>query len=252
MFGDLWAGFAAPWRGLVFLGARPRTWALALVPALIASVLFVFFGWLLVRGSTGWIAALIPKGDAAQTTGRDWGSFVVRWLLDGVVIILSLAVALYTSLTLASPLSAKPLEALVRVRDEERGAATYPTTAWTTSSARALGAGLVGLAVSIVVTIIVTVLNLVVPAFAVATAPIGALLSGYVVAWNLLDYPLGLRAMTLRDRARWMGAHMTLMTGFAVSSFLFLFVPGLGLLLLPAGVVGAAIVVERVSNHNLG
>jgi CysZ protein len=247
--GDFWTGLAAPWRGLAFLARRPPTWPLAIVPAFVACALFVLFAWLFIHASLRWVAALFPHAAGFRA---DPFTSVLRWLLDLFAIVLSLAVAVWPSLTLASPVSATPLERLVRLRDRDAGAAPYPPSPWTTSVLRALGAALVGIAVGVPTSLLLIAGHFLVPAAIPVLAPLGALVSSYVVAWNLLDYPLGLRAMTLPDRARWMRDHAALATGFAVSTSLFLYVPGVGLLLLPAGVVGAAIVVEHAETRLAG
>lgn len=236
-FEDFVAGLTAPWQGLAFLARRPATWPLALAPALVACALLVALGWLFIHVSLGWLAASVPGADVAHTAAR--------WLADALAVALSLAVALYAALSLASPISAKALDGLVRARDAATGAVPYPEAAWTASASRALGAAVLGLAVGVPVTVVVAVVDFLFPPAAVVMLPLGTLLGGYVLAWNLLDYPLGLRAVRLFDRARWMGRRLPLVTGFALSSSLLLLVPGLGLLLLPAGVVGAAIVVAR-------
>jgi CysZ protein len=235
MLKDFGAGLLAPWRGLAFIARRPRAFALAVVPSLVASLLFVGLGWLFLHLSLSWVASLLPAPGL--------GGAFLRALLDIVLAGVSLAIALFLSLTLASPLSATALEGLVRVRDKEAGAPGYPETAWGTSAGRALGAGLIGLAVGTPVSLAVLVVDFAFPPAAVVMVPLGLVVSAYVVAWNLLDYPLGLRAMSLPERARWMRDHFWRVTGFGASASLFLFVPGIGLLLLPAGVVGAAIVV---------
>jgi len=199
-------------------------------------VLAASLGWLLVHVTMGWAASLVATGGVLRAAAR--------LVLDFIAVVVSVALALFGSLTLASPLSATALERLVRIHDERVGAPAYPRTPWITSASRALGASLLGLAVSIPVTLVVTIVDALFPPAAVVLVPLGTLVSGYVIAWNLLDYPLGLRAVTLGERARWMASRVALVTGFALSSSLLLLVPGLGLLLLPAGVVGAAMVVD--------
>ncbi|MGO8997634.1 MAG: EI24 domain-containing protein [Polyangiaceae bacterium] len=234
---DFAAGLAAPWRGVSFLATRPATWRLAAVPALVACLLVLALGWGLIHLALGAVAAFVTGGGALHTAAR--------LLLDVIASLVAAAVAVYLALTLASPLSAKALDGLVRAHDEADGAPPYPRIAWATSASRALAPALIGLAVGVPVTLLVALVDFVFPAAVVLMLPLGTLVSGYVIAWNLLDYPLGLRAVRLVDRARWMGQRMALVTGFALSSSLLLLVPGLGLLLLPAGVVGAAIIVER-------
>jgi hypothetical protein len=69
-FDDLAAGLAAPWRGLAFLARRPATWPLALVPAVVASLLLALLGWLFIHVTLGWIAAFLVGRDALHSAAR--------------------------------------------------------------------------------------------------------------------------------------------------------------------------------------
>ena len=241
---NFWTGLAAPWLGLAFVVGRPAIWPLALVPAVLACILFVSSGWLFVHLSLGWLAAALPESHTPGNTAGVVAWSALRGALDVLVVAVSIVAAALVSLTLAGPLSAKPLEGLVRARDREASAPPYPESAWTASVARALGAAVLGLVVGLIASAVVGVLGFAFPPAALILSPLSWLISSYVVAWNLFDYPLGLRGVTLGSRARWMVGHVGLVTGFGLSTSVLLLVPGVCLLLLPAGVVGAAIVVE--------
>ena len=235
---DVSVGLLAPWRALAFLARRPASWRLALVPAGIACAALVLLGALFVHFAFRWVDGVIPPTRGAFL-------FLLRTTLQLIALVVSTGVALFASLTLASPLSSASLDALVRVYDAAVGAPPGPAVPWTQGAARALASSLVGIAIGGPVAVLIAIVDFVVPAAAVVLVPLGTLVGGYVLAWNLLDYPLGLRGVTLGDRARWMGRHAALVTGFAVSASTLLVLPGLGLLLLPAGVIGAAIVVDK-------
>jgi CysZ protein len=209
------------------------------VPALVALLLLVLFSLLLLRGAFGWVNGHFPPGEGGVL------ELLARWTLRVVALLASVGVSLLASLTLASPLSSAALDGLVRVHARALGLPEAPHVPWAEGAGRALASALVGVAVGAPFALLVAAVNFVFPAATVVTGPLAALVSGYVVAWNLLDYPLGVRGVTLAERGRWMLARPALITGFASSAALLLFVPGLGLLLLPAGVVGAEMVVER-------
>jgi uncharacterized protein involved in cysteine biosynthesis len=77
------------------------------------------------------------------------------------------------------------------------------------------------------------------PALAV-TVPAKVVVAALLVAWDLVDYPLALRGVRLRERLRWFGGRFGSMLGFGLAAVAFFIVPGLGLFALPFGVAGAA------------
>jgi CysZ protein len=80
---------------------------------------------------------------------------------------------------------------------------------------------------------------------AVVTVPLKLLIGGWLMAWNFLDYPFGLRGMGLGDGVRWVGKHLGAVTVFGLAWWLLVLFPGAVLLLLPMGVAGATrLVVE--------
>ena len=77
---------------------------------------------------------------------------------------------------------------------------------------------------------------------------LGALgvVTALLLAWGLVDYPLALEGMGIRDRLRWSRRNFGAMLGFGLAATVAFAVPGLGLLLLPCGVAGSG------SAHPLG
>jgi uncharacterized protein involved in cysteine biosynthesis len=67
------------------------------------------------------------------------------------------------------------------------------------------------------------------------------------VAWNLLSYPLTLRGVGARERVRLLSRHAPAVLGFGAAFAAISLVPGAALLLLPAGVVGATRLSERLT-----
>jgi CysZ protein len=77
------------------------------------------------------------------------------------------------------------------------------------------------------------------PPAAVMTVPLKFLVGGWLTAWNLLDYPLGLRGLGVRDSVRWLARHFWAVTLFGTTWWSLALVPGVLLVLLPMGVAGA-------------
>lgn len=82
-------------------------------------------------------------------------------------------------------------------------------------------------------------ISMVFPPAAVVTVPLKVVVSSFVVAWDLLDYPFGLRKMRVRERLAWMRANLGSVLLFGASAGALLLVPLLGLFMLPCGVAAA-------------
>jgi CysZ protein len=85
-----------------------------------------------------------------------------------------------------------------------------------------------------------------VPPAAVVTVPLKFVVSSLVIAWDLLDYPFGLRGMGVRARLGWMRENLGAVLLFGASTGALLLIPLLGLFVLPCGVVAATELVVRV------
>jgi CysZ protein len=80
---------------------------------------------------------------------------------------------------------------------------------------------------------------------AVVTVPLKFLVWSWMLAWDFLDYPLGLRGLGVIARIRWVLRHFGAFTVFGALWATVCIVPGIALLLLPMGVAGATRLVLR-------
>lgn len=218
--------------GISFVVATPSVWAYSLVPLLLMLILTAVLGVFGVWGA--WLAASQLVGDPATVWGQAGG-----WLLRLVLALLGLCAAWLAALVLAQPLSAFALEHIARAQERAlTGQAPPPLTA-----ARAL---LLSLRVAVVTGVLglppllaLALVGLFVPPAAAVTVPLGFLGGAWLLAWNFVDYPLGLRGVGVRGRLRWVGAHFEAFTAFGLAWATLLLVPGVFLLVLPMGVAGA-------------
>jgi CysZ protein len=98
---------------------------------------------------------------------------------------------------------------------------------------------LTALAIGLPLIIVLTAIELVAPPAAVVTIPLKFVLSALIVAWDFLDYPLGMRGAGVGARMQFIGKNFWAVLVFGSLSAVVLLVPGLGLLLLPMGAAGA-------------
>jgi CysZ protein len=217
-------GIAAFFGGLGFLVKSPSLWGWALVPIAIAGALF--FGLAIGLGTLfqSWAA-----GDDVWHTL----AVIALWLA-------AIVVAFLLSLSLAQPLSGFALDVLVRRQEAALDhRVVHPDTSAVRSALRALSVTMTALAITLPILALLTLVTLLVPPASVVTVPLKFAVTGLAVAYDFLDYPLGLRATSARERVAFIGRHPLAVLGFGLASAACLLVPGVGLALLPIGAVGA-------------
>ncbi len=230
-------GFTSVFRGMGFLGRSPGSWPYAVVPLIVVVVLSAIFGWAVMRWVQPWAEGLFgPAGDTA------WWSTALSWLAA----VIAFTAGLFLAYVLAAPLSAPALEKLVESREVEMGAAPRVARGYLWEMGAGFRAAAVALAVTAPLWLLIWVVELVIPAVAPVTLLLKALLTSAAVSWSLLDYPLTLRGITLRDRVRLWRRRPGLVAGFGVAFAALFWIPCFGLLMLPVGVIAAAEVSWRL------
>jgi CysZ protein len=228
-------GALAPWRGLGFVLGTPSAWPFAAVPAVIFVALSGAIGAIgvtLVQHAT---ASLASAGSTWIVAGA-WALRVVLWLAAvGVGVLLGLA--------LAQPLSGPALDAIVEQQERALGGRVHAKQPALATALRALRVNLLSLAATLGAIVLLTLVEFAFAPAAVVTTPLKFVISSVVLAWDLVDYPLGLRGAGVRARLAWFRTHFSVALGFGLSLGLVFLVPCAGLLLLPAGVAGATRIV---------
>lgn len=230
-------GLAAPWQAAWFLLRTPRSWPLAFIPLacalLVAALLFTLAAIFLPDALKTWLPpSASPYGEAG------------RWALTLLTLLAALLLSLLAGLLLAQPLASPALERLARLYDMSIGRAPPNEAPFWESAARSLRASLVGLA-ALPLLALLMVVDLLVPGAFIVLVPLKILLSGFFLAWDYLDYPLGMRGWGARDRARWVKLHLPALLGMGASLALALLIPFAQLFVLPVGVVAAALLYQR-------
>jgi CysZ protein len=234
-------GIGALLAGAWFVAARPRAWPAAAVPALIAALLSVLAIWLSFDWAGPWLSELAFAD--AENGWASWAKGTLRWLGSALAAYLSVLLALALTPTLSAP----ALEHLVRLQEQALGAPARPRRGFWFELRCELEAQLVALAVLIPLASLLWLLGLSLPPLLPLVALLNGLLVSLAVAWNLLGYPLTLRGVRARERTRLMLRHAPAVLGFGAAFAAISLIPGAALLLLPAGVVGATRLSERLS-----
>lgn len=230
-------GLASTLSGIRFVVFRPRSWSKAAVPAAVASLLFALLG----GGAT--VAAWRATAGLRES--------VPGYLVSVLLVVAGLAVSGVLALSLAQPVSSAALDDLSRMREVSMGGvarkddgAFWPT-AW-----RSLRVTTAALVVSAPILVALAMVSVFVPAAAAVTVPLKFIVSSLVIAWDLLDYPFGLRGMGVRARLAWMRANLGAVLLFGASTGALLLIPLVGLFVLPCGVVAATELVVRVERES--
>jgi CysZ protein len=220
-------GLRAFFGGIGFIVSTPAVWGWSLVP-----VGFMALFSLGLCGLSWWGAWEASKAMVGEENFGAWTLTILFGLLGAMVAVL-------IALTLAQPCAGFALEAICRAQERAMvGRASPGISLWASflRNLKVIGATLfVGGGIMVALFVI----ELVFPPLAVVTVPAKILIGGWLMAWNFLDYPLGLRGMGFRDGLRWVFQHFGAVTVFGLAWWALVLFPGAVLFLLPMGVAGA-------------
>lgn len=219
--------------GVSYLFQTPKTWPYAAVPALLLLLLLAVVGWATTQWAFPAIQAALPTGES--TVGR------ALWLGTSGLLALG-AFLLGASLTFAltPPLAGPALERIVSLREQslavpERAPLGFLSEIW--CGFRAQIFVLLGV---VPVLALLWLVELLVPPAMVVTFPIKLVVTSLALAWNLLDYPLTLRGVRMRERFLLFTRHKSACLGFGLAFAIVFWIPcGCQIVLLPIGAAAA-------------
>lgn len=210
---------------------QPKQWPLAAVPALVALLLIATVTVALMY--LGF--SLMPAQGGTEITQQ-----LKHVALGFIVVIVALAGGVLAGLSLAQPLSGVALEALSARYEQSLGLAkSHDATSASVGLWRTVRVTLFALLFTVPALLLLTAVGLLFPPAVVITLPLKVAISAFAIAWDLLDYPLGTHGYGVRERVQFFRAHLGQVFGLGLTASLSLLIPGVGLLLLPIGVVGA-------------
>ncbi|HEX3595419.1 MAG TPA: EI24 domain-containing protein [Polyangiaceae bacterium] len=228
----LFDGFLSVFRGIAFIGRTRRAWLPSAVPAILLVALTVAGLFVAIH----WVApALMARVPFPDSTFGHFGGAVVRV----VVVVLTGGAGALLAATFAPTLSGPALERIIHLREESlglprRAPVSVFTELWCGLRAQCVASVVGGplLAASWLVT-------LAFPPAAVVTFPLKVLVALALLVWTLLDYPLSLRGMRLRERLALMKREAPRVIGFGAGVGVLFALPLGAILLLPAAVAAA-------------
>jgi CysZ protein len=219
--------------GIGFVLTTPAVWGRALVPAGVLALLSIGLCGLSWWGA--WEAGEALAGDSTLGT----------WTLTALFGLVGAMLAVLVALALAQPCSGFALEAVCRAQERAVAGRASPAVPYWAGLGRNLKVIAATLALGGGSMAALFAVEILFPPVAIVTVPLKFLVGGWLTAWNLLDYPLGLRGLGVGASLRWQARHFWAVTLFGTTWWSLALVPGVLLVLLPMGVAGAARLVVR-------
>lgn len=238
--------------GFVFRGAKlvyveqpglTRYW---IVPIVVTSVTLIA-----CFGLVGHFHDALVSAIWGAPTGDDWLAWLARaahWIFDALVwLVLGLLALVATMLVgsvVAAPFNAR-LGEVLDARLTGHAAPPFALSRVVLDVVRTVAIEVV----FFVLNVILFVASVAMPALAPALVIVGFVLTAYYFAIGYLEIPQVARDRTMGDRFRFLGRHAMAILGFGTGVGLFLFVPIVNLLFMPAAVAGAVMLFAEVEGE---
>ena len=236
-------GLMAPFQGLFFILRHSSTWLRALVPAIIFTILLVACAVPATWGMHVATDRMIQKH-----TSR-WAHFGI-WILRLVLYLVAECLSLTVALIVAQPLSGPALESLVRAQERDLNYPNRSEESFCSSVWRSVRIAVISLLISFSILLTLTLIELFLPLAVFVVTPIKFVTTAFILAYDIIDYPLSLHMLGVRERSPWFRHYVWAMLGFGLAMEVIFLIPGAFLILLPAGVCGATrlvVAAERAS-----
>ena len=241
------AGGADVLRGIgMFLGT-PGVRLLGILPVLLAGVLVLALLGLLVVYLDELADVLTPFADRWDESSRT----LIR-VGTGLVVLLGSTALLVVSFTVICQIIGQPFYERIsdRIEHDLGGHAVQGAPWWRTFPRASLESALL-LAMTLACTAPLFLLGLF-PVFGQTVVPVlQALVAGFFLAVELLAIPLERRGLHLGGRMRFVWRHRGQTLGFGITAFLLFLVPLMNVLAMPGAVVGATLLVRRLSGDQV-
>jgi CysZ protein len=215
------------------LGTR-SLWGFAFIPAAMTAGILWMMGsaiadWVVSRGEV--IAA--EEGRSAYVTGWLRREASPAWLTPTIAVCLLVA-------AIVQPMCALALDIVTREQGWRAARRSWAADAPTEVPFRSFEATMCALAASLPPLALLTLGGFRYPRVAYPLAALALVISGIALAWNFVEYPLSRRDLSFGQRTRWIRKYRGAVLGFGLTCAVLQMVPVIGLLVVPAGIAGAA------------
>lgn len=239
-------GVRALLRGWAFLFRTPASWPYAWVPAAILSVLLVAWSWVTLVHVVPAISQSLPEPSGKL-------SELVWQAASGLLALGVYVLGLFLTVALAPPLSGPALEKIVALQEQALSVPPrQPLGLWAEIWCGFRAQIFVLLWIVPAFGLLWSV-ELLLPALAALTVPLKLVVTSLALAWNLLDYPLTLRGVRMRERFQLFVRHKLACLGFGAAFSLLFWIPcGCQIVLLPVGAAAATDLVWQLLGRDPG
>jgi CysZ protein len=243
------AGATDVLRGIGLFLRTPGVRLLGILPVILAALLVLVLLGLLVAYLDELTDAVTPFADRWDESSRT----LIR-VGAGLALLLGSTAVLVVSFTVITQIIGQPFYERISDRVERQlggppGGADAPW--WRTFPRASLESALL-LALTLACTTPLLVLGLF-PVVGQSVVPVlQALVAGFFLAVELLAIPLERRGLHLAGRLRFVWRHRAQTLGFGVTAFLLFLVPLMNIVAMPGAVVGATLLVRRLSGDPAG
>jgi CysZ protein len=240
------AGAGDVLRGIGLFLSTPGVRLLGVLPVLLAGLIVLVLLGVLVVYVDELAEAMTPFADRWDESSRT----LVR-VGTGLVLLLGSLAVLVVSFTVIAQIIGQPF--YERISDRiERQLGDPPAGAgapwWRTFPRASLESALL-LAMTLAASTPLFLFGLLPVAGQTIVPVVQALVAGFFLAVELLAIPLERRGLHLAGRLRFVWRHRAQTLGFGVTAFLLFLVPLMNLLAMPGAVVGATLLVRRLSGE---
>ncbi len=228
-----WFGARAVFSGAGYVAGEPRSWPYALVPPALLITLIALFSYLTL---------VVFRGALLDVSGQGFWGQAASWVLSVIV----LAFGIVLALALTPPLSGPALERIVALRERSLGAPPRAELGMLAEIWCGVRAQVFLAMFALPILIVLWIVELVFAPAAVVTVPLAFVVTSFSLAWNLIDYPLTLRGVRMRDRFNLLMRHKRVFAGFGAAFAVLFWIPCCGVLLLPVGAAAATELIWRI------
>jgi CysZ protein len=236
-------GIADVGRGLSFLHRHPRLWALVIAPGLVTLLVLVTTVVVAARQ----VARMI---DGATSYLPGWLGGAASWLLILLAVLALGAVALRIFVVLAGILSGPFCELLSEAVEETldgKAGEPFQLATFLRDATTGIGHSVRRLIAAIAGALLLLALALVPAAGSLAAVAVAAWSSGNAAAYDCYDAVLARRRMSYADKLAFLRAHRRRTFGLGVAVTGLLFIPGVNLVALGLGAVGATLAMRELT-----
>jgi len=224
--------------GLLFVFRRPALWPFALFPAALAAGLSALGVW----ASLSLLVPAVAQAFSSDGTLGGGAAQAIAWAAG----LGAAAIAIFFAMAIAPPLSGPVLERIVAAQEADLGAPPRKPLGFFAEMGCGVRSVVFGAMLIVPSQAILWFADVLVPGAAFVTPPLKLLVAALAIAWNLVDYPLTLRGVPMRERFAVVMANRRAVLGFGLAFAALFWLPCCGLLLLGVGVAAATRLVWTV------